>query len=174
MAPTLPCLPVRDHGPEPHLTLAGTVRRLQALAYIGHGTPELAARLSVTERTVRWFTRDNPASLGAISAPAVAALYDELWDVPGDSAKTAHMARRLDWCPPLAWDDDNEDGHGIDDPAAAPADWKPCRPTLADKVENIHEVMTLGVTRQDAAFRLGIARETLNTLLWRAERELAS
>ncbi len=152
---------------------AGTRRRLQALAVMGHATAALAARLGVPDRVVRRVQRGNPASVPAALAEAVAVLYDQLWDVRGTSHHAVvKMAGRRGWVPPLGWDDDDEDGHGIDDPAAVPADWKPRRRTspLAARAEDLAEVMTEGYTPQQAAWRLGIPRGTVDTLRSRAAR----
>jgi hypothetical protein len=204
MPASLTCL--RDPGPAPGLTLAqcraagcrhiecqrppaaherlgpsvppaaGTARRLQALAFLGHSTPALAGRLAVAERVIRRIQRGKPAQVPADLAAAVSALYDALWDVRGGSHAAARMAARRGWCPPLAWDDDDEDGHGIDDPAAVPADWKPRRRTssLAARVEDLAEVMADGYTLQQAAWRLGVPRGTVDTLRSRAVRAVAS
>ena len=105
---------------------AGTRRRLQALAVMGHSTAELAARMDVPSGVVRRLQRGNRAKVPAAIANATALLYDQLWDVRGTSHHTVRaMAERHGWVPPLGWDDDNEAGHGIDAPAAVPADWKP-------------------------------------------------
>jgi hypothetical protein len=92
---------------------------------MGHGTAALAARLDVSSQAVRRLQQGSPAEVPAALAAAVAALYDQLWDVRGGSHHAVRMAERRGWVPPLGWDDDAEDGHGIDDPASAPADWKP-------------------------------------------------
>ncbi|HEY5019107.1 MAG TPA: hypothetical protein VII59_20255 [Streptosporangiaceae bacterium] len=198
MTPSLSCLPARERGPEPDLTLAacrltgcnhiacrradaahdrltppvpaaGTVRRLQALALLGHSTGALAARLNVADRVVRRYQRGKPAEVPAALAAAVAALYDDLWDVNGGSAKSVQMAVTRGWAPPMAWDDDPEDDNWIDDPSGAPADWRPRRITLAERAEDIADVMAAGhATIQQAAWRLGMRRDHLEQVIRRA------
>ena len=150
----------------------GTRRRLRSLAVMGHSTAALAARLNVPSQTVRRLQRGNPAEVPAAIADAVAALYDQLWDVRGTSHHAVRMmAERRGWVPPLGWDDD-EAGHGIDDPSAVPADWKPRgdRRALADRIEDLAEVLAQGNTPQQAAWRLSIPLGTVHTLQSRAAR----
>jgi hypothetical protein len=146
---------------------AGTRRRLQALAVMGHSTAELAARMEMPAGVVRRLQRGNRATVPAAIANAAVALYDQLWDVRGTSHPAVRaMAERHGWVPPLGWDDDNEAGHGIDDQAAVAADWKPRRHTrpLADRIEDFAEVLADGYTPKQAAWRLGIPRSTLHKL----------
>jgi len=96
--------------------LAGTRRRLQALAVVGHGRTELAARLGVHTRTIT-FLRSNQQLVRAETAAAVTALCAELWDKPRTDAtgrKATAEAVARGWLPLAAWGDD------IDDPAAVP------------------------------------------------------
>jgi hypothetical protein len=150
---------------------AGTARRLQSLAFMGHSARTLADRLGLAERVVRRVQRGKPAQVPAALATAVSALYDDLWDVRGGSARSAQMAARYGWVPPLAWDDDPIDGNWIDDPDAVPADWRPRRVTLADRAEDIADVMAAGhATLQQAAWRLGITCDHLEHIVSRARR----
>lgn len=151
----------------------GSARRLQALSYMGWSPVTLSGRLPAGPRTVARIQLGLDARIPAALAAAVSALYDQLWDMPGGSELPARTAAERGWCPPLAWDDDNEDSHGIDDPAAVPADWKPRRSTAADLIENISEIGDLGYsTGQQAAWRLGITRGYLHKL--RSRQSLAA
>jgi hypothetical protein len=112
----------------------------------------------------------------AATARAAATLYDELWDVPPatDSHRTRQSASRArnhaaarGWPPPAAWDDDT-----IDDPAAGPAEgWqRPAQITLTYLLEDAQELLAQGHTRDQAAQRLEVSRDSLNTALARARR----
>ena len=150
----------------------GTGRRLQALAFMGHSVPALAGRLGVPERSVRRLQAGKAALVPLPLARAVSALYNALWDVGGQSAASVRMARRQGWCPPLAWDDNPSDPHWIDDPAAAPADWRPrCHLTAAQRGEEIAALMALGCTPVEAAWRLGITRDALDQRRRRARAQ---
>jgi hypothetical protein len=173
---SLACRPALAYGPAPSLTTVvtavGTARRLQALAYNAWSAGALGRRLAIPEHTIRRVQRGEAAQVPQALAEAVSAIYDQLWDKPGPSARAARAARRNGWVPPLAWDDDNDDGHGIDDPQAVPADWKPRRRlTAAQRGEEIAALMAAGCTPVEAAWRLGITRDALNQRLARARAQ---
>jgi hypothetical protein len=136
MTLSLACQPAPGRGlatdPAGTVPSAGTSRRLQALAFIGHSPDVLASRLATGEHVIRSLQRGRPAAIPAAFAAAVAALYDELWDVRGPSARSARASRRRGFAPALAWDDNPSDPHFIDDPDAVAADWKPRRPRVAE------------------------------------------
>ncbi len=142
----------------------GSARRLQALGYMGWSPEALSGRLPVRPRTVARIQLGLDARIPAALATAVSALYDQIWDVDGESELSARTAAGRNWCPPLAWDDDPGDGNGIDDPAGAPAaNWKPRRRVpLADQVEDARQVMPAGAAAQHVAWRLGISLSHLD------------
>jgi len=157
---------------------AGTARRLRALAWMAHPAGELAAALGTPEHTVRRLQSGRITEVTPQLAAAVAALYDQLWDVQGGSARTCRAARRYGWAPALAWDEDGPgdpgyDGHGLDDPDATPApNWQRPRQTpRADRRADLIEVAgeypaAMGPTRRLrlAADRLGMAHGTAEHL----------
>lgn len=104
----------------------GTRRRLQGLACLGWTFTELGERLGTTRQAVQnWAKADT---VWPATAQRITALFAELCMTvpahpPGYAAGTAErvriQARKNDWVPPLAWDDDD-----IDNPDARPAIWK--------------------------------------------------
>ncbi len=120
------------------------------------------------------------------AAPAVAALYDQLWDQPPPqrtraqriaAAAVRRAARARGWPPPLGWDD-GTGLHGIDNPAACPAPgWRPDgthgRPAAA-LAEDAAELACQGYTRAQAADRLGVTRSALDQAFRRARQHAAS
>jgi DNA-binding CsgD family transcriptional regulator len=153
---------------------SGTRRRLQALAAAGHALSVLAPRLGMALPNVCRLLRDP--RVAAATARAVRSLYDELWDAAPDestpqAARRAARARRgavrRGWPLPLAWDDDT-----IDDPAAGPAEgWRRgLQGTSAGLAEDAAELMARGLDRNQAAERLGVKRDTLDTAIARARR----
>lgn len=93
----------------------GFYRRMEALSAIGWPVRSYADRLGVrpdTIRTRRWQTRVIPAYWHRRMVP----LYDELSMRPGPNKSSIVSAKRYNWAPPLAWDDET-----IDDPLASPA-----------------------------------------------------
>jgi hypothetical protein len=157
---------------------AGTARRLRALAFMGHGAAALARRLEVPGRVVRRLQRGAPRAVPAALAARVAALYDDLWDVPGGSAAPAREAQRKNWCPPLGWDedrpgDDGYAGHGIDDPGAVPAPgWRRPRRgrrlSADEQAAELADLVRLGLSLNQAALRLGLSGDTLKRVRERA------
>jgi len=155
----------------PPVDAADTARRLRSLAFMGWSQAALSDRLAISPPAVHRIQFGRDAQVPADLAAAVCGLYDRLWDVRGGSIESAQMAARRHCEPPLAWDDDDEDGHGIDDPAAVPADWKPRRRSpLAARAETNAEVLTAGKNRQQVARRPGITRSHLEQTLTRGRR----
>lgn len=109
-------------------------RRLQALAYLGWTSTELAAHTGVSRSTIIVLTA-GAWEVRASTVLAVRRTYDTLWDKtppPGTRgqnaghAKTRAHARRQGWAPPAAWDDiDRDDAPAprwdVDDPDAIAA-----------------------------------------------------
>lgn len=157
---------------------AGSQRRIQALVANGWPAAVLARMLGMLPTHLhRMLRADEPVRPGR--AAEIAALYEQLWDAPPDesargrrsAAEARKLAGRHGWAPPMAWDDDDSEGHGIDDPAATPAPgWK--RGTLRD-TEGVAEDAAFIMRTQDcgvreAAARLGMSRKSLGKVLSRA------
>lgn len=120
----------------------------------------------------------------AATARAVSGLYDQLWNAPppGRSSQergAANRARRYaaarGWALPGAWDDDD-----IDDPVAGPAagwrrqDRRTTRPGV-ELAADARELAGYGLTREQAAERLGVPKNTLDQCLARhPEAEIES
>jgi hypothetical protein len=96
-----------------HVDATGTIRRLRALAAIGHSARQVAHELSVDPSWIRALYRGEHTHVHADTAERFSALYERLQGTPGPSQAARRMARRRGWSPPLAWDD-------IDNPAAEP------------------------------------------------------
>jgi hypothetical protein len=158
-----------------------TRRRVQALVAVGYPLSAVAARLG---KTVQNFSPalDGP-QVTAATARAVYALYDELWDVPPDesahrakisASRARNMARAKSWPPPMAWDDET-----IGDPAAGPAEgWqRKGRLRPAEVAEEARELLRFACgpedehAREPVAERLGMRRDTLDTVLARDARK---
>lgn len=99
---------------------AGTRRRLQALAVLGHSASALAPRLRMSADYVsKLRSCTNHPLMRRSTHDAVTVVYDALWVTAvtsPDGRRCATLAARAGWLPPAAWDDDS-----IDDPAAQPA-----------------------------------------------------
>lgn len=95
-----------NHDGEPFVSRVGTVRRIQALLYMGWRHEDLSARTGLRTACLlsqqgRWVTRTTH--------DVMASLYRELSHVPGPSEATRGRARRLGYVGPAAWDDIDHD-----------------------------------------------------------------
>jgi hypothetical protein len=149
---------------------AGTHRRVQALACNGWSLARICGRLGMLRSNFGALM--DRGQVTAATARAVRALYDELWDqAPPEgthhekaaASRARNYARARGWAPPAAWDDDR-----IDDPQAAPEDWKrPARRGARELAEEARELTRFGLTRQQAAERLGVNLDALQAALRR-------
>ena len=144
----------RRRNPQAFVPAIGARRRLQALLALGHRHRhcDLTARLGFSSDRVL----SHPGQLiSQRTYVSVAALYVDLWDVPGPSPGTATRARRLGYAPPMAWDDD-----AIDDPAAVADLGAPARGIDLREAEWLARQ---GLDHIAVAARLGIAPQSLAT-----------
>jgi hypothetical protein len=151
-----------------------TRRRLQALVAIGWAKAQLAARLGMTGSN--FGKTMERAQVVIATERAVCALYDELWDTrpPETShwekisaARARNYAAARGWALPCEWLDSE-----IGDPEAVPSgrrlhDGPPRGPELAAEAV---ELLGYGLTREQAAARLGVARNTVDAVLAQAAR----
>ncbi|MCL8016919.1 helix-turn-helix transcriptional regulator [Streptomyces sp. AS02] len=94
----------------------GTMRRLQALYWMGHRSQTIADRTGLHEDTVLGLARGRWERTTSDRVSAVLQAYDELAMSYGDSPRARQFAADNNWHGPLAWDDDT-----IDDPHAVPS-----------------------------------------------------
>lgn len=150
----------------------GVRRRLQALVARGFPVSFLAARLGMQLTNLARIVR-CPGRVAAVTARAVIALYEELWNADpaahGVAARSTAcacaMAAKAGWPLPMAW------GEEIDDPAFEPvlADETPRPLVVAEDAEWIRR--TSGATDREIAERLGLSKNTLQIQLGRARRK---
>ena len=151
---------------------AGTQRRMKALVATGWSQQKIARRLGMTPGNFGDLLH-NRAQVTAATARAARALYDDLWNQPPPQSehrdkiaanRARNYARANGWPPPGAWDDDR-----IDDPAAAPAEGWRRRERLrgAEMAAEARELTGFGLTRAQAAERLGVTARTLEKTLCR-------
>ncbi|MEU4967830.1 hypothetical protein [Streptomyces smyrnaeus] len=93
----------------------GTVRRLRALAAIGHPLSSLAQHLPASPAGIVHIAAGMRTNASKPIADAVADLYTRLATQPGPSTITRRRAHKAGWPGPDCWDDDT-----IDDPATHP------------------------------------------------------
>ncbi len=160
----------------------GTQRRIQALVAAGYPLAEIARQLG---KDPRGFGRllEQPMVVKN-TAEAVQRLYQQIWDQPppqvGFRPQTrAEQARRLadrrGWAPPLAWNDED-----LDRPEGRPAEgWQRKNLRGSARAAALTEDATwlmsqLGLTREQAAERMGVRLDILNRAISQARREAAA
>lgn len=141
---------------------SGTRRRLQALAVRGWSLREVGRRSGADYNILSLVRSGEKTVIAVKTRRAVAAVYDELAaaEAPHGTRpeKTAagrnrSAAQRLGWLSHWAWDDDT-----IDVPAALPAEGSRRQGRLkgADLAAEVRELLGFGLSRADAASRLGV------------------
>lgn len=146
----------------------GSARRLQALAVNGWPTRDLAKQLGHKDpATIQHIANGKTPTIRLRTKDAIRRLFDELWDQPGPSKRTAAIAKAKGWLPALAWDDDL-----IDRPEHEADDVR--RRTLPGHgsgvtMEDIEEAREQGYgTAEQIGWRLGVTRDTVQQILGRA------
>jgi lambda repressor-like predicted transcriptional regulator len=167
MARILAVNPKRDNRRDGYIDATGSRRRLQALAVNGWPTRNLAKQLGQKHATtVQDIASGKTPTIRLRTMDAVRDLYEQLWDQPGPSKRTADIAKGKGWLPALAWDDDLIDlpEHEADD-VRRPVRTKWSGVTL----EDIEEAREQGyVSAEQIGWRLGVSRDTVQQILSRA------
>lgn len=101
------------------LTPTGMIRRVQALHHQGYSCASVAREVGCHEESLQEALRNREYATKRLQV-AVAEAYDRLWDKPCQdhpriTGRARGRARRQNWAPAMAWDDDT-----IDDPRAEP------------------------------------------------------
>ena len=142
----------------------GARRRLRALLAIGWRHTDLSARCGFVTALALNHAGDM---VERWKHDATLRVYDELWNTPGPSRRTAGRAAAAGYPPPMAWDDDT-----IDDPAAAPNLGEAT--TRADlsaiTVAEVEHIAGTGTTLAGASARMGLSQDGLEQRLRRAGR----
>ena len=144
----------------------GSRRRLQALMTIGWSLRQIEIQMNYSHGTLtnvmtnQYITRRKEQDVKNI--------YNTLWNkkpIPVTHAekvavsKTINHARKKNYAPPMAWDDDT-----IDDPTATPAirggDHKSIN-YLEERLEQVKHLYNLGLPDHVIADRLGISERTI-------------
>lgn len=92
---------------------AGTHRRIQALAAMGHNKVAIAEAIGIQWSNLYEYLNQERVTTNV--AMNIRTAYDKLSMTQGRSETIRWRARRLGWLPPLAWDEST-----IDDPFAEP------------------------------------------------------
>jgi transcriptional regulator with XRE-family HTH domain len=149
---------------KPYVDPTGTVRRLQALAAMGHSGTVLAAELGVARQRLAEIRNGYFPQIRRETATKIAELYDRLSMTPGDSELTKGRAEAKGWAPPLAWDDE-----ALDEPTARPV--AAAAPTQRGRVDlgEVQHLESFGVSRDEIAKRMGVALQSIERAEYRAQ-----
>lgn len=155
-----------------HVPGLGTLRRLQALTAEGWPAKELEKRLGTGAGYVSYLLRgEGSGTVRLFTAAAIRNLFDQLdgqrpedHGVPAPHAKTArNRAAKNLWPGAAYWDQDD-----FDNPDFQPATTS--TPRYIELAENARDLeQTQGYTRQQAADRLGVTKNSLEKAIsrWR-------
>ncbi|MYW29765.1 hypothetical protein [Streptomyces sp. SID2119] len=142
----------------------GTIRRLQALAAIGHSYAAIARHVGIHKDALGVIARGDRTQVRVETAKIVTAVYRHMSRAAGSSARSRFNAARLGWHGPLAWDDTT-----IDDPSAKPEADEPQtlnRDQLAAiRRADVEHLDGFGVSVEEIARRLGMAESTVKGIV---------
>ena len=168
LARVLAVHPELDNRRDAYVDATGSARRLQALAINGWPTRNLAKQLGHKDpATIQHIANGKTPTIRLRTKDDIRRLFDELWDQPGPSKRTADIAKARGWLPALAWDDDL-----IDRPDHEPEDVRRAKVNGGGSgitLEDIEEAREQGyVTAQQIGWRLGVSRWSVQQILSRA------
>lgn len=138
----------------------GSIRRIQALAALGHTTAEITAVAGVGPRILASLSRQ--ATMYRATAEAIDRAYRALSMTQGPSEIGRKRALSKGWAPPLAWDDE-----ALDDP-----DGKPDRGALVRgfDLDEWWYLVENGEDPAKAADRCGVTLNAVSKAAYRAGR----
>ena len=159
-----------DNRRDAYTDATGSARRLQALAINGWPTRNLAKQLGHKDpATIQHVANGTTPTIRLRTKDDIRRLFDELWDQPGPSKRTADIAKARGWLPALAWDDDL-----IDSPEHRPDDVRRRGVSGGGSgitLEDIEEAREQGYgTAEQIGWRLGATRDAVAAILSRANR----
>lgn len=153
------------------VNVAGTRRRLQALACLGWSQVEIADMLGVDHTVMSMYVTGRRSRCVVWRARQVRDLYAKLSMKLGSSPQAAGHAKAEGWAPPWAWDDET-----MDHPDTAPdlecltprRRPKPSEHTLEDVAFLLQVDLPTG-TIYDMAARLGVTKDAITRAFRRVE-----
>ena len=168
LARVLAVHPELDNRKDAYVDATGSARRLQALAVNGWPSRNLAKQLGHKDPAmVQHIANGKTPTIRLRTKDDIRRLFDELWDQPGPSKRTASIAKARGWLPALAWDDDL-----IDRPEHQPEDVRRRGVSGGGSgitLEDIEEAREQGYgTAEQIGWRLGVSRDAVQQILSRA------
>lgn len=153
-----------------YVSALGSIRRVRALAAIGHGAPDIAAAIGMGESLTSALLSERFQRVRVRTHSAIAAGFTRLAMTPGGNRRIVNRARREGWAPPLAWDGD------MDDPDAAPVVLE--EPVLnreeqaAIRAAEVVHLAAYGLSHEDIGARIGMTAKYVSEVLHKERRKL--
>lgn len=129
----------------------GTVRRLRALAVLGHRVKDIAAASGHMPGALSKILNGHSTGVRGATAQDIATVYEAWQHQAGPCERTRRRAAREGWHGPDAWDDN------IDDPAAEPERPLTARQQAQQRTAEIVLLATAGATPEQIAARTGLS-----------------
>lgn len=164
-------------GPGQCIDATGTIRRVQALAYVGHAYSTIARVAHTSPSRIMLIANGRQATVRRAIADRLATAYQQLAYQPPrrnkHTSRTRNVAREKSWHGPLAWADN------IDDPSAKPEKAKPYKPVPKNgrdstRKAEIEHLYLLGESVAAIAKRLGANEKYTSDQLAEVLRERAA
>lgn len=146
-----------------HLPVAGSQRRLRALAAIGWPVKELAPMLGTSPRQIDHYRCGRKPRIHRDAANRISELYERLSATPGPSELTRTRAQAAGWAPPHAWEDNT-----LDDPAAQPTGVGAPQPGRVN-LDDVKFLESCQESRVEIAKRMGVALQSIERAEYRAQ-----
>ncbi|MGX1254113.1 hypothetical protein RKD48_006624 [Streptomyces ambofaciens] len=154
--------------PGQYIDATGTMRRLQALSYVGHSYTAICKAAGTCTNRIVSIANGRQPTVRRHLAERIAAAYPQLAFSPPPKNKhttrTRNVARQKGWRGPLAWDD-------IDNPSERPdaeqvIDLELKRDELAAlRRAEIEHLASFNLSNHDIANRLDISISTVNAIV---------
>lgn len=153
----------------------GSIRRIQALQYLGWSVPKIAEHVGISDRHL--YNLHRHPTIYTSTAAAIAAAYERLaMLLPPETTtgerisavRARNHARRNGWAPPLAWDD-------IDDPSERPnVGHSTSLYRASELAAEWDHLRRSGVTIDAAAKQLGVSVGAIEKAVERASKGVAA
>ncbi|HEY3483516.1 MAG TPA: hypothetical protein VGL02_32000 [Streptomyces sp.] len=151
----------------------GSIRRLQALAVIGHTWTVISGPTGMTTDRLGSIARGITDGIRPDEARKIAAVYRRLSTTPGESKQIATGARNKGWHGPLAWDD-------IDNPDCQPETERRSRSKNGGRgkgfidLDRVAHLTAVGKSAGEIAMELGCHQRSVVRARRRAEMAVAA
>ncbi|MFI9344982.1 hypothetical protein ACIG0D_27505 [Streptomyces sp. NPDC052773] len=158
-----------------YIDVTGSMRRLQALSWLGHSYATLASAAGTEPNRIMSIVNGRQPTIRRALADRIAAIYPQLVTSPPPSNKfttrTRNVARAKGWHGPLAWD-------AIDDPNCEP-ETEGCidyqrRQKAAIDLELVVRRTSQGATAEEIAREIGCHKRSVVRARRRAELAVAA